>query len=264
VLRYDDRGVGKSTGSFATATSEDFARDAQAAVAFLKSRREIDAEKIGIAGHSEGGLIAPIVATKDAGVAFLVLMAGPGVPGRDVVLHQGKRIGRAMGLSDEQVEATAATNAAVFDIVAAGGDAAEMRGKLEARLGAAWDSLGEGQRGGGDKESFVKQQLASITSPWFRHFLTFDPRPVLAQVTCPVLAINGEKDLQVDPKQNLPEIEKALQKNADVTCLELPGLNHLFQTCKSGAPAEYGVIEETFAPRALTAIADWICKRFGR
>ena len=206
VLRVDDRGVGGSTGSTMQATMEDSAGDVIAGLEFLKGRREIDKTKLGLIGHSEGGVIAPIVATKSMDVAFIVLMAGTGLPGDQIITLQTRLIAKSTGANDDEIK-----------------------------------------------------------SPWLQYFLRHDPRPVLEKVKCPVLALVGEKDLQVPPKENLAAIETALKQGGNTvsTVKELPGLNHLFQNAKTGGIGEYSEIEETIAPSALTLIGDWIAERTG-
>ena len=258
VLRYDDRGVAKSTGKFSKATSDDFADDALSAVAYLKTRPEIDAKRIGIAGHSEGGLIAPICAAKSKDVSFVVLLAGTGMSGAELMPLQGKLIALASGASAEDAEAQARENAAIFALVVAGKSDAEIREQIRLAVlrqlasDPASKDMSEAERAT-KAEQLAQEQSAELLGPWFRRFLVLDPRENLVKVTCPVLAMNGEKDLQVPPKENLSRIERALKEggNRDVTIVELPGLNHLFQTCTTGAPSEYATIEETFAPRAL-------------
>jgi pimeloyl-ACP methyl ester carboxylesterase len=261
VLRYDDRGVGKSTGNFATATSTDFASDAKAAVAYLKTRKEIRADKIGLIGHSEGGIIAPMVAAESKDVAFIVLMAGTGVPGDQVILEQAALIAEAMGTSEKEVQKARAINRKAFDIIESGKDSATVASELRTLLLSAADT--SAQKDAQTAEAAINAQIKQITSPWFRYFLTYDPRPALRKARCPVLAINGEKDLQVSPKQNLPQIEAALREggNKDFTVRELPGLNHLFQAATKGTPDEYAKIEETISPIALKLISDWILER---
>jgi uncharacterized protein len=250
VLRADDRGFGKSTGTFANATTADFATDAEAGIAYLKTRPEIAPNRIGLIGHSEGGVIAPMVAARNPDVAFIVMMAGTGVPGDELLVAQGQLISEAGGLAHDTAEKNAAEERKALKIVEQETDTAVMDKKLRELLG---QTLQEPQLGA---------QITFITSPWTRYFLVYDPAVALAKVKCPVLAINGEKDLQVPPKLNLPPIRKALQssgnKNYEVD--ELPGLNHLFQTSKTGAPAEYALIAETMSPLALQKIADWIVK----
>lgn len=261
VLRCDDRGVGGSTGSSRTATTSDFAADALAGVRFLRSRPEIAAGKVGLIGHSEGGIIGPLAATRAPGeVAFVVMMAGTGVPLGEVVVRQVGLIAAAAGADPATVAGEVATTTLVIDLAAAGADSLTIRRELEAAVRAAEPTLTDEQLA-----ATVDGHLAGILSPWFRYALSLDPRVALRQLTCPVLALNGALDLQVDPEQNLPEIEQALAEagNPDVTIVRLPGLNHLFQTSATGSPAEYAQIEKTMDPAALTAISDWIGARFG-
>lgn len=246
VLRNDKRGIGKSTGDFRTATSEDFANDADAAVAYLKTRPEIDPKKIGLLGHSEGGLIAPMVAAKDHSVAFIVLMAGPGLRGDEILVAQRRLIAEAMGASADQLASGDALQRKIIDAARQPGSDEEAKARVRVILAEAEPQT---------PASAVDAQAAAVTSPWFRFFLTYDPVPVLKQVRCPVLALNGAKDLQVPPKEDLAAIKQALP---NATTVELPGLNHLFQTAKTGAPTEYGDIEETIAPAALETITTWI------
>jgi len=258
VLRVDDRGVGGSTGEVKRATSEDFAGDALAAVEFLKSQPGIDPRRIGLAGHSEGGLIAPIAAARSRDVAFLVLMAGTGTTGEQILRRQQALILKADGASEETIRAARRVQEKVFAILRQEEDREVARRRIRGALAASPAPAGGAKGAAAD-------QAGKLTLPWFRFFLRYDPRPTLRQVSCPVLAINGEKDLQVPAEANLREIEKALKEggNRDVTVRSFPGLNHLFQTCRTGSPAEYGRIEETFAPAALSAIAGWITARFG-
>jgi pimeloyl-ACP methyl ester carboxylesterase len=264
VLRVDDRGVGGSSGNVAQSTSEDFAGDVLAGIAFLKSRPEIDPKRIGLAGHSEGGLIAPMVAARSNDVAFIVLLAGTGLPGEEISYIQGRLIGKVMGADDKTLDKQQAAQKALFDVVKAEPNRDKLAARLRETIKKMWNELSDDDRkAAGSLDSFVDSQAKALGSPWIRFFLMFDPRPTLAKVRCPVLALNGEKDLQVPPKENLAEIEKALKKggNTRVTVKELPGLNHLFQTCKTGSVTEYGMIEETISPVALTVINDWIAEQ---
>ena len=271
VLRFDDRGIGESGGEFGTATTVDFASDALAGVAFLKNRPDIDASWIGIIGHSEGGLVAPMAAAKSSDVAFIVMMAGTGVTGEEIVLEQAALIARAGGASEEDIGDNAELQNALFAIVKEEADPREAAPRLievmEQQLAQMTAEDREAADISGDTRNVVIQtQVRQVNSPWFRFFLTYDPVPALQQVSVPVLAINGELDLQVPPRQNLPAIERALQEggNSDVTVVELPGLNHLFQSCTTGSPSEYTGIEETISPTALTMMSDWILERVGR
>lgn len=261
VLRYDDRGTAKSKGIFSTGTSFDFSNDAEAAFNYLLTRKEIIPNKIGLIGHSEGGLIAPMIAARNNNVGFVVMLAGTGLSGDQIMLLQQELIARADGAKESDIEKTRSTNKAVFDIVRKNENPnnlnAELTNYLKTELEkdtALSNSLGM------SIDDYIKSTLKQITSPWFQYFLKYDPKQALAQVKCPVLAINGEKDLQVPPKEDLAAIKKALKKggNKNFVTKELPGLNHLFQECKTGSPDEYGEIEQTFSPIALKEILKWL------
>lgn len=249
VLRFDDRGIGASTGDFGTATSADFATDVAAGVAYLSSRAEIDATRIGLIGHSEGGLIAPMVAADDPELHFLVLLAGPGLTGREILKLQAALIARANGAPEGAIQANADMQERLFEVVAQVEDPGEARTQIQQIL-----------QGQGMADAPARAQAQQLTSPWFKFFLSYDPVPALGQVGCPVLALNGEKDLQVPPKENLEAIAAALAAggNTQVETQMLPGLNHLFQTATTGSPLEYAQIEETFSPDALARISTWI------
>ena len=251
VLRADDRGVGKSTGTFAAATSADFATDAEAGIAYLQTRAEVDRRKIGIVGHSEGGLIAPMVAARNSSVAFIVLLAGSGVTGDRILAAQSALISEAGGLSHEQAEKNSRDLLDVLAVVKTAKDDASLEAALRAKLAGMVPA------------PQVDAQIRALSATWFRYFVAYDPATSRSRVTCPVLALGGEKDLQVPPAENLAAIRKALDAagNKNVTVEQLPGLNHLFQTAKTGAPSEYSQIEETMSPVALAKIGDWIAKR---
>ena len=261
VLRYDKRGVGKSTGSYALATSRDFAEDAQAAFAYLKTQPHINAAKVGLIGHSEGGLIAPMVAAKSPTVAFLVLLAGPGYPGERIIAEQAALIGKAEGASDADVALSQVLEKKLLAVAATEADPLAARTQIAALLAQSLAALTPAQKKKiGNTGPLLQAQSAALVSPWFHYFLTYDPAPTLRQVHCPVLALDGSLDLQVPPAENLAAIGAALKAggNADVTTTELPGLNHLFQTAKTGSPSEYGTIEETVAPALLKTVGDWV------
>ena len=263
VLRADDRGVGKSTGHFASATGREFAADAAAGMDYLATRREIRRDRIGLLGHSEGGIVAPMVAAGREDVAFVVLLAGTGMPGREILLAQSALIGRKMGASEEQIAQARALNEKIYDAVAAGGDSAATAARVRELLVGAARSQGTAPADSAQLEAMVRVQVRQVMSPWFRSFLTHDPRPVLARVRCPVLALGGELDLQVPAAENLAGIEAALAGggNRHVTVKQIPGVNHLFQHATKGTPDEYSQIEETMAPEVLELIADWILAR---
>ncbi len=251
VLRFDDRGMGGSSGSTLDSTVDDFARDASAAMDFLRGRDEVDIEKIGLIGHSEGGAVAPVTAAARSDVAFIVTLAGMSLSGGDTLLVQLPLILRAAGVSEEQIEMQSAAQRRLVDAILAGASREE--------LAAPISDLIQLQAGTVD-DSLLEQQLNQMDSAWFRHLMAFDPAPALRQVQAPVLALNGGLDMQVPPKAMLVAMERELRAggNADVTTIELPGLNHLFQTAETGALSEYARIEETFSPRALEIMTRWL------
>jgi pimeloyl-ACP methyl ester carboxylesterase len=264
VLRVDDRGIGGSERGSLTATSENFAEDVLAGIEFLKSRKEINAKRIGLIGHSEGGMIAPMVAARSKDAAFIVLMAGLGQTGADVIYTQTVRIQKAQGASEF---VTAETLKALENAMAV--LKSETDNKLAAEL--INEALAKQKSGLSEArqkefepvEKTIKSQIPMYVSAWFRYFVAFDPQPVLKKVKVPVLAVNGENDLQVASKENLDLIAAALKAggNKKVTIVSFPKLNHLFQTSQTGLPAEYQKIEETISPPVLETISDWILKR---
>ncbi|MDL5514877.1 alpha/beta fold hydrolase [Arenibacter sp. M-2] len=263
VLRYDDRGFGESTGNFAEATTLDFSKDVESAISFLNSRKDIDNNKIGLIGHSEGGIIAPLVAARSKDVGFIVLLAGSGIRGDQLLLLQGGLIERSMGKSEKEMEKSNSTRKRELEIVMNSEDPQSLRKDLQMYLDVALDkNSNEVVPEGMTTEQFITAQVSQISTPWMMYFVKHDPALVLEKVSCPVLAVNGEKDLQVPPKENLTAIGNALKKggNNKVTIMELQGLNHLFQECETGSPFEYGKIEQTFSPIALEEISNWILK----
>lgn len=261
VLRFDDRGTASSTGDFKTATTPDFASDVEAGVAYLKTRKEIDKKKIGLIGHSEGGIIAPMVAVNSKDISFIVLLAGTGIPGDQLLLLQQSLIGKASGTSDEILKKARAINFDVFDLIVKSKSTDQLKVDMASyfkRILAEKENAFMLQ--GMPEDDFVKLQVSQTTSPWMLYFIKYNPAIALEKVKCPVLAVNGEKDLQVPPKENLEAIKNALKKggNKKVTAIELPGLNHLFQECKTGLPSEYSIIDQTFSQTALNEILNWI------
>lgn len=257
VLRVDDRGTGKSTGDFAKGTTEDFASDARTSVDYLKNRKEIDPARLGLIGHSEGGIIAPMLASQSSDIAFIVMMAGSAETGEKVLLSQAETIGRAAGSSKEAVAGNRAIQQGMFAIVEQEKDFAAADKKLREFLAKSAPMLPKQQS---------EMQIRMANSPWFRFFLKYDPAPALAKVKCPVLALNGELDLQVSAKENLPAIAAALESggNPDYEIVKLPKLNHLLQTARTGSIAEYGSISETIAPEALELMTQWILRHTAR
>jgi len=255
VLRYDDRGTAQSTGDFKAATTADFASDVESAIFYLKARKEINSKKIGLIGHSEGGIIAPMVASKSKDVDFIVLLAGQGLSGAKLMLLQKKKIEQAMHLDEKEISKGQEIFSGAYRIILEShADNTDLKNKLNTYFTQNLDNkLSEEQ---------VNAITNSITTPWMIYFLKYNPVPTLEKVRCPVLAIDGEKDLQVPP-ENLIAIKTALEKggNKNVTAKLFPNLNHLFQDCKTGLPGEYSEIEETFSPAALDEITKWINKQ---
>lgn len=262
VLRYDDRGVGKSGGNFATATTNDFVNDALAAIKFLENRKDIRRDETGIVGHSEGGLIGPLASVKSSDVNFIVMMAGPGVKGRDVLVEQTRLIEKAMGMSGDKIKKSADLAEKFYDVVENVKDSLTAADSIKSVFRNYYASLDSTEKAefGDNPESVYERQAKTLLTPWFKFFLTYNPKETLEKVKVPVLAVIGENDLQVPPKQNLPVIEEALKEggNKDYKVVEIPKLNHLFQTSATGSPAEYAKIEETISPKALEIITNWI------
>lgn len=253
VLRFDDRGFAKSTGDYKTATTIDFAKDVQAGVDYLLTRKEIDKSKIGLIGHSEGGVIAPIVAGNSKDINFIVLLAGTGIRGDKLLLLQREKIERQMGIPENEIQKGQEIFKGAYDMILASSANDNI-------LNAKINSYLKLQFGDKMNEQQISAVTAQITSPWMIYFLKFDPASALQKVKCPVLAINGDKDLQVPADVNIDAIKKALVKggNSKVTTKVLPNLNHLFQECKTGSTDEYATIEQTFSPIALEEISKWI------
>jgi pimeloyl-ACP methyl ester carboxylesterase len=264
VLRYDDRGVGESEGNFGTATSADFADDAEAAFHYLKSREDMQKVKIGFLGHSEGGMIAPMVASRNKDVDFIGLLAGPGIPINELMLLQSKAVAASSGATDETIAKNLEISSAIFDFLKETSFKDEelkkslsefIKGELENESEEFLSTLG-------DQETFISNQVNSLTTPWFLYFIKFNPADYLSKIKCPVLALNGSLDVQVLAKENLEGIGNTLKKsgNKNMVIEELVGQNHLFQSAKTGAVSEYKEIEETFNVSTMKFISDWILK----
>ena len=249
VLRYDDRGMGGSTGEVLNATSMDFSYDAEAAFDFLRNRKEINASQVGILGHSEGGIINFMVAERRPEVAFLVSLAGPAVNGIEVLKEQQAAILRAQSMSEEMVQFSGNANAQMFDIIEASNSREEADTLLRQLL-----------KGWGYNEELTEQTVGQMASPWMYYFLKYDPTEAIVKTTCPALLLNGSKDLQVIASQNLPAYERIIAEHGktNLTLREMPDLNHLFQHCEMGSPTEYVTIEETISPEVLEAIVEFV------
>lgn len=261
VLRYDDRGTAQSKGNFNTATTVDFASDVEAAVNYLLTRKEINKTKIGLMGHSEGGIIAPMVAAQNKNVKFIVLLAGTGIPGGQLLLLQQELIGRAMGVSETDLQKEKTINTAAYNIITKSIDSQKLKTDLSTYYTQAYkDNPITDSTKSMSIPDMVKFEVTSLTTPWMEYFIKYNPAPTLQKVKCPVLAIGGDKDLQVPAAINLDAINTALTKggNKNVTIKQLPKLNHLFQECTTGSTAEYAQIEQTFSPTALVVILNWL------
>jgi hypothetical protein len=247
----DRRGIGTSTGDFAKATTQDFTSDAEAAVRYLMQRPDVDPKRVGLIGHGEGAIIAPMVADKVPQVAFMVLLAAPALPGEQVLLTQRERAERAAHVPQAQIALDQKVATMLYDMV--------REGKKEHDLERAL-SKQEGLKG--ELADLWANEVPHLESPWLRFFLNYDPGPALEKVKCPVLALEGEKDMDVSPDQNVPALKAALQRggNPDVTVEVLPGLNYHFQTSDSGLPMEYPALPEAISPVALETIGAWIGK----
>ncbi len=269
-LRYDDRGVGESTGDFLNATSEDFAKDAIAVWKYAKSIPEIDATRIGILGHSEGGLVGPVAAVWEPGIAFLILLAPPGLTGSEILSSQIDRISELQGMSEADRKVTMTLQGKLQSIaVGYFTDETTMRRDIQSAIRENWEglkSIAQSQDPNADLDQIkadltrqIEGQFQQLRMPWYKFFLNYDPAPNWMLLRCPTLAIWGSNDVQVLPEINLAKIKRAIDRNQklDFQLSILPGLNHLLQTSKSGLPDEYNQIDETISPTALSTIRIW-------
>lgn len=262
VLRVDDRGVGGSTGDLAQATYDDLAADVLAGVAFLKERRDIDPGRIGLFGHSEGGYLAPLAASRSEDVAFVILMAGPAVPGSEALLLQNRLIYEGAGAPKETVDAQLAYLRRLIELLKKR-DYEEAGGLIRERIEGDFAAVPEAQRPSAtEQEALVEAQVASTATPNFRSFVLYDPRPALEGLSIPVLAFYGGKDIQVVATQSVPALRTALADNPDATVRVFENLNHLMQPAETGLLSEYAQIETTIAPRVLDLVVRWLEERF--
>ena len=260
VLRYDDRGVGRSTGDASKATTLDFADDAEAAFAFLRKHKRIDSKRVGIVGHSEGALIAQIVAARCRKVSFIAFLGGQGCSGTEVLLQQNRSLFALQGVADTLIDKRLACMREFFVVA----DTISPNGKMIPALQSVVQRVCAGMPQsqmlelGLDKKSLFgwSQQLLM---PWFKTFLKLTPADYIPKMRCPILALGGEKDVQVLAKENLGKIKELSRGKAQVR--EMPGLNHLLQHCHTGSPDEYLTIEETISPEVLEILANWILER---
>lgn len=264
VFRYDDRGIAKSKGDFAASTTLDFTSDVISIVEHFSIDKRFS--KIGVAGHSEGGLIAPMAATQCEEVDFIIMLAGPGIDGAKILVEQTKLISAASGMPDEDVEIRGNQQQKLVDIALSNKKENVKKTEITTLLKEImhFDSLPKDVQE--KSEVGITAQVSQFLTPWFQFFLKYDPYPTLVEVECPVLALNGDKDIQVPSKVNLAKIKEALveAENENYKLVELNGLNHLFQNCKTGAISEYAVIEETFDVKTLDLITKWIKDQAGK
>ena len=261
VLRYDDRGVGESTGGREQAVTADFAADAAAAVAYLRSRGDVDPARVGVIGHSEGGVVVARLAARDRGLSCGVMLAGPAVPGAEV--HQAQLrlvLGAMWFLPDSTVEKVADLNAALYRAGRGPGTWEQRRAEGLAIYREEFERFNFVERTLLRLQPEGTAMVDVVVSPWFAHFLDYDPGADLAAARVPVLALYGELDLQVPASQSVPVLEAIEHDTGRLDIRVLPGLNHLFQTAETGAPDEYARIEETMAPAALSVIGDWVVR----
>lgn len=264
VLRFDDRGVNESEGNFKSATSKDFASDVEAAVKYLQTRKEVDKNKIGLVGHSEGGLIAPMVASNSENISYIVLLAGPGLRGKEILLMQSELIERASGKNEKDIKDAGELSGQIYDMIISAYDTTGLKEKVTEFVKQKIKenpSLANSSELMSDE--IIRNEVSILTSPWFQYFLKYDPADALKKVKCPILALNGSKDLQVPAKEDLEAIKKYAEEggNKKTTVKELSNLNHLFQECTTGSPDEYSKIEQTFSPDALNEMTLWIIEQ---
>ncbi len=263
VLRVDDPGAGGSTGDLQNATIESHARDAEAGIAFLKAQKEVDPKRIGLIGHSEGGIIAAVVGARSKDVAFLVSLAGTGLSGAEINPAQIEAILRAQGkMKPEGVKAVVDAQRKLMKLLAKDADDKALDAALkEAGEAASKYASSDEERAAVQKE--IGAASATLKMPWFKSFVKLDPAVHWAKVKVPVLALNGDKDTQVPADANLAAIKSALGRagNKDAEMRKLAGLNHLFQPAETGLVDEYAKIETTFDAKALEAMTAWLKQR---
>lgn len=268
VLRVDDRGIGGSTGRFEEATAEDYASDVLAGIDYLKGRKEIQGKSIGLVGHSEGGMIASMTAVQSPDIAFIVMIASPGLPIKEMEYSEQARNLKAQGAGDSLIRRNRILQESLFTVIGQKTDRAVVKNEFTSIITEFFKGLSEEERkitgiSQDNLNAIIRDCFQRLDSPWFRFYLNYDPGKVLHKVICPVLAVYGEKDVQVPPGENLPAVKQALKSgnNENFTIKELPGLNHLLQTAERGDTSEYGHIEETISPKALKIIGDWILEQ---
>jgi len=269
VLRYDDRNMGKSKGTdVSKSTTADFAGDVIEAVKFLKGRNDINAGQIGLFGHSEGGIVAPLAASKNSDIAFIVLMAGTAVRGEDVIMEQSRAIMTVNGEADSNITTSLKYSKKIMDAIVNNEDITQLKKELKTEFLKEYDELSEDvKKSISNREEYaegkVEGTIDAFSTPWMKYFLAYDPAPTFEKVKCPVLALFGELDLQVLPSQNEEPMKKALEKsgNKDYIIKLFPKANHLFQSATNGSPNEYGTLPKEFVEGFLDYVSGWIANR---
>jgi pimeloyl-ACP methyl ester carboxylesterase len=260
VLRYDDRGTAKSKGNFETATSVELANDAEGALDYLKTNPKINAAKICIAGHSEGAMLAVILAARRKDIHSIALLAGPGIQGSELLLLQQYLINKANGIPEKSNKAMQRFNRKIYKIVVNQSNITDSKPIIEKEIRKALKNTKDEELPGySSKEQLIQESLSNVCNPWMFYFIKYNPKSDLEKVNCHVLALNGSKDLQVPPKENLGAMQKYIPKSDKARVFrELPNLNHLFQECETGNPQEYETIEQTIQPEVLKILGDWL------
>jgi pimeloyl-ACP methyl ester carboxylesterase len=268
VLRVDDRGIGQTNGDVESATTFDFANDALVGLEYLLSRKEVNRAKLGLIGHSEGGMIAQMVAAKRRDIQFVVMLAGPGLKIADLMKEQNQAVLSKTGIPAGHIEKYSRLYNSMLQIIGTH-EKDSFEHYFSQALNQWMDTtpnniimLTTGIKDEPSKRSFIQQIVPMATSNWFRYFIQYDPADNLKKIRAHVLAINGDKDIQVISKSNLQALATALQsgKARSYAIHELKDLNHLFQTCKVCSVQEYGQLDETFSPVALQLITSWLKK----
>jgi len=265
VLRFDKRGIGKSTGDYGSAKTSDFASDAQAAIDFVQSRPDLKGLSLGLMGHSEGGILAPLLASRNPSVKFVVMLAGPGVPLSQLMIKQRGDFIKLSGGDEKAVKSSDSLFGKIYTCMNA--NKAISTQELYSKLFTIIAQSIKNEQGNGQSEEKIQQTAKAYTnaltsSPWLREFISYQPDTYLSKLKCPVLALNGTLDYQVDATENLNGIKTSLEKagNTNYEIDPMPNLNHLFQKAKTGSLSEYSQIPETVDPEALNKVLSWIQK----
>ena len=264
VLRFDKRGAGKSDGNYNSSDLEDFANDAIAGIEYLKTRKEIDPQKIGVMGHSEGGMTGVLAAIRSQDIAFVVLMASPCVNWEELIYTQEKLLQRVDGVENVTIERIHNIRKSIFNLLKKEKDRAKAEPLFRDLLKKEFSKLFPLEKKVAEAYyGSEEMQVQFWNSKWFRYNFHCDPSQILNKLQIPVLALNGNKDFVVCREQNLTRIEQTLKahNHPDYTIIEVPDLNHMFQNCKTGSFTEVSEIEETTAPHVLKRISEWILAR---